>query len=95
MGRVMEVNTVNLFGNFAYKFKGEIYHQQIGGPKGTQSATLAALIAMEKHWKKWKNRQRNPDPKYTTSVTESMWMMEEDGGSFSGQVPGTRMDNLS
>ena len=47
MGRVMEVNTISLFGNFAYEFKGEIYHQQMGGPTGTQSATIAALISME------------------------------------------------
>merc|ERR1711954_444673 len=40
MGRVMEVNTISLFGNFAYEFKGDIYHQQIGGPTGTQSATI-------------------------------------------------------
>merc|ERR1711954_634915 len=47
MGRVLEVNTISLFGNFAYEFKGDIYHQQIGGPTGTQSATIAALISME------------------------------------------------
>ena len=47
MGRVMEVNTVNLFGNFAYEFAGSIYHQQIGGPTGTQAATIAAMNAME------------------------------------------------
>merc|ERR1711954_180788 len=35
MGRVIEVNTISLFGNFAYEFKGDIYHQQIGGPTGT------------------------------------------------------------
>ena len=47
MGRVMEVNTVNLFRNFAYEFAGSIYHQQIGGPTGTQAATIAAMNAME------------------------------------------------
>ena len=47
MGRVMEVNTINLFGNFAYEFGGNIYHQHIGGPTGTQAATIAAMIAME------------------------------------------------
>ena len=43
----MEVNTVNLFGNFAYEFSGNIFHQQIGRPPGTQAATIAAMIAME------------------------------------------------
>ena len=29
MGRVMDVKTINLFGNFAYEFGGNLYHQQI------------------------------------------------------------------
>ena len=44
---MIEVNTINLFGNFALEFGGNIYHQQIGGPTGIQAATFAAFIAME------------------------------------------------
>ena len=43
----MEINTISLFGNFSYKFGGNIYHQQIGGPTGTQAATFAAFASME------------------------------------------------
>ena len=43
----MEVNTINLFGNFAYKFGGNIYQQQIGGPTGTQASTIPAFVSME------------------------------------------------
>ena len=32
IGRAMEVNSISLFGNFAFEFGGTIYHQQIGGP---------------------------------------------------------------
>ena len=43
----MEVNTISLFGNYAYEFGGNIYHQQIGGPTGTQAATITAFVSME------------------------------------------------
>ena len=43
----MEVNTINLFGNFMYEFGGELFQQSIGGPTGTQAATIAAMVAME------------------------------------------------
>ena len=47
IARVMEVNTINLFGNFVYEFGGELFQQSIGGPTGTQPATIAAMVAME------------------------------------------------
>ena len=62
IGRVMEVNTINLFGNFAYEFGGEIFHQQIGGPTGTQAATIAALIAMEETLEEMEEEAKNSNP---------------------------------
>ena len=62
IGRVLEVNTINLFGNFAYEFGGEIFHQQIGGPTGTQAATIAALIAMEETLEEMEKEANNSKP---------------------------------
>merc|ERR1711954_597616 len=47
IARVMEINTINLFGNFVYKFGGELFQQSISGPTGTQAATIAAMVALE------------------------------------------------
>ena len=57
------MNTINLFGNFAYEFKGDIYHQQIGGPTGTQSATIAALISMEETLEEMEEQAEKSKPK--------------------------------
>ena len=43
----MEINTINLFGNFVYKFGGELFQQSIGGPTGTQAAIIAAMVVIE------------------------------------------------
>ena len=62
IGRVMEVNTINLFGNFAFIIGGEIFHQQIGGPTGTQAATIAAMIAMEETWEEMEEEANSSKP---------------------------------
>ena len=74
----MEVNTVNLYGNFAYEFSGNVFHQQIGGPPGTQAATIAAMIPL----KKWKKKLISLNQSYTSSVTWFMYTMGGDGGFF-------------
>ena len=43
----MEVNTINLFCNFMYKFGGEVFQQSIGGSTGTHAANIDAIVAME------------------------------------------------
>ena len=57
----MEVNTINLFGNFAYGFGRNICHQKIGGPPGTQAATIAAFIAMEETLKEVEDEADEPE----------------------------------
>ena len=49
MGRVAEIGTRVIFQNFVYKFGGEAFHQQGGGPIGARITMCAAKMVMQ-HW---------------------------------------------
>ena len=49
MGHVAEIGTRALFENFCYRFGGESYHQQLGGPIGARVTMCAARMVMQ-HW---------------------------------------------
>ena len=49
MGHVAEIGTRTLFENFCYRFGGEAYHQQAGGPIGARVTMCAARMVMQ-HW---------------------------------------------
>ena len=49
VGRVAEIGTRVLFENFVYRFGGEVYHQQAGGPIGARVTMCAAKMVMQ-HW---------------------------------------------
>ena len=49
IGRVAEIGTRVLFANFVYRFWGEAYHQQSGGPIGARITMCAAKMVMQ-HW---------------------------------------------
>ena len=44
IGRVAEIGTRVLFENVVYRFRGEAYHQQHGGPIGARITMCAAKI---------------------------------------------------
>ena len=49
MGHVTEIGTRALFENFCYRFGGESYHHQAGGPIGARVTMCAARMVMQ-HW---------------------------------------------
>jgi hypothetical protein len=49
IGRVAEIGTRVIFENFCYRFGGEAYHQQGGGPIGARITMCAAKMVMQ-HW---------------------------------------------
>ena len=61
VGRVMEVNTISLFGNFANEFGGNNYHQQIERPTGTQASTIAEFVLMEEIMEKGEDEADTPE----------------------------------
>ena len=88
----MEVDTINLFGNFAYKFSGDIYHQKIGRPTGTQAATIAAMISMEETLEDMKEEADKPKSA-VHNIGDMVYLY--DGGFFSGQERDIRTGNSS
>ena len=53
--RIAEIGVRFLFENFVYKFSGENYHQQAGGPIGARVTMAAARIVMSDWGEKWRN----------------------------------------
>ena len=47
IGRVAEIGTRVIFENFVYRFGGEAYHQQHGGPIGPRITMCAAKMVMQ------------------------------------------------
>ena len=88
----MEVNTINLFGNFAYEFGGDIFHQQIGGPTGTQAATIAAMIAMEETLEEMEEEANKSKP--AVHNIGNMVYVDDGRGWWSLFRPGTRYEDV-
>ena len=54
IGRVAEIGTRLIFDNFVYKFGGEAYHQQGGGPIGARITMCAAKMVMQNWSEKYR-----------------------------------------
>ena len=52
--RIAEIGVRFLFENFVYKFSGENYHQQAGGPIGARVTMAAARIVMSDWGERWR-----------------------------------------